>query len=126
MCEVGPKPIAMPIAQEPIAVKVGAYGDSVYFNEAERVYSACVVFRGEAEKLVNNGKAFNSFQPISYQAQVVAGMNYKIQVEVTGPSQIMPIEPPVIAKNILEMTVYWGLPPATPELTEAKLLQPLH
>ncbi|XP_019630619.1 PREDICTED: uncharacterized protein LOC109474707 [Branchiostoma belcheri] len=103
---------------------IPGYGDPVFFNETERAYGASLVFRGEVEKRVNNGEAFTSYRPVSFQAQVVEGINYKIQVEVRIwlPA---PIEPPEIVQKTVEMTVYWGLPPAIPKLTDAKILEPV-
>ncbi|KAI8517997.1 hypothetical protein Bbelb_040140 [Branchiostoma belcheri] len=110
---------------EPGPVIPGGFGPPVCFNETERAYGASLVFRGEVEKLVNNGEAFISYRPVSFQAQVVEGMNYKIQVEVSMISPIMPIEPPVIVQKTVEMTVYWGLPPAIPKVIEAKIVEPV-
>ncbi|XP_035664482.1 uncharacterized protein LOC118407984 [Branchiostoma floridae] len=111
---------------------MGGYGDTVSFSEATRAHAACQVFRGQAEERANNGKPFPQYTPLTYQAQVVAGMNYKIRVDVSGPPPEWPKEAgihgigPVMTKSVLEMTVYWGLGTATPELKDAKmLLEPL-
>ncbi|XP_078572675.1 uncharacterized protein LOC144859684 [Branchiostoma floridae x Branchiostoma japonicum] len=108
---------------------MGGYGDTVSFSEATRAHAACQVFRGQAEERANNGKPFPQYTPLTYQTQVVAGMNYKIRVDVSGPPGPWSAEEgigPVRTKSILEMTVYWGLGTATPELKDAKmLLEPL-
>ncbi|XP_078686399.1 uncharacterized protein LOC144919063 [Branchiostoma floridae x Branchiostoma belcheri] len=108
---------------EPGQVILGGFGPPVFFNETERAYGASLVFRGEVEKLVNNGESFISYRPVSFQAQVVEGMNYKILVEVSVNMLILPPVDPL--QKTVEITVYWGLPPAIPKLTDAKIVEPV-
>ncbi|CAH1238847.1 Hypp5646 [Branchiostoma lanceolatum] len=100
----------------------GGFGEPVSFSETQRAFSACQVFRGQVEDRLNHGKPFDNYKPLSYQAQLVAGTNYKIRVDVSGPPPQWPKGGgvgPVILRDIVEMTVYWGLPTATPELKDA-------
>ncbi|XP_078686468.1 uncharacterized protein LOC144919103 isoform X2 [Branchiostoma floridae x Branchiostoma belcheri] len=81
---------------------------NVSFTEAQRVYATCIAFRGEVEERLINGR-FARYVPVFYQAQVVAGMNYKIVVNVGKNNE---------GEDILViMEVFWGLGNATPELT---------
>ncbi|XP_066301408.1 uncharacterized protein [Branchiostoma lanceolatum] len=103
----------------------GGFGESVSFSDTERAFSACQVFRGQVEDRLNHGKPFDNYKPLSYQAQLVAGTNYKIRVDVSGPPPQWPKGGgvgPVILRDIVEMTVYWGPSTATPELTGAVML----
>ncbi|CAH1238860.1 Hypp5652 [Branchiostoma lanceolatum] len=103
----------------------GGFGEAVSFSDTERAFSACQVFRGQVEDRLNHGKRFDNYKPLSYQAQLVAGTNYKIRVDVSGPPPQWPKGGgvgPVILRDIVEMTVYWGPPTATPELTGAVML----
>ncbi|CAH1264047.1 Hypp2821 [Branchiostoma lanceolatum] len=103
----------------------GGFGESVSFSETQRAFSACQVFRGQVEDRLNHGKPFDNYKPLSYQAQLVAGTNYKIRVDVSGPPPQWPKGGgvgPVILRDIVEMTVYWGPPTATPELKDAVIL----
>ncbi|KAI8487097.1 hypothetical protein Bbelb_351670 [Branchiostoma belcheri] len=87
------------------------------FFEIDRAYSSCLGLRGQLEKLMS--KSFPNYKPISYQAQVVAGMNYKIRVDVSEPWGKWPAGGgigPVRLRNIVEMTVYWPPDEGTPEL----------
>ncbi|MGI4416832.1 hypothetical protein ACR2V2_25915 [Klebsiella pneumoniae] len=85
--------------------------DPAYFNDAvaDQARACCLVFQGEVQKRLNNGNVFESFAPIFYQTQVVAGINYKIMVSVGGDGRV-------------EMEVFWGLGTAMPELTSAEWL----
>ncbi|XP_078620821.1 uncharacterized protein LOC144887458 [Branchiostoma floridae x Branchiostoma japonicum] len=96
----------------PTAGVPGGWGPLTTIDQAEidRVRALCVLFRGEAEKQLNNGRSFESFIPHSYQTQVVAGINYGILAYV-GSGR---------APATVRLEVYWGLGPALPELTKVQ------
>ncbi|XP_078701008.1 uncharacterized protein LOC144927467 [Branchiostoma floridae x Branchiostoma belcheri] len=90
--------------------EVGGWSDPVLFNQTDtvdRARACCAMFQGEAEKRLNNSKAFMAFAPISYQTQVVAGTNYKILISVGGDARV-------------QMTVFWGLGAAVPQLVDVE------
>ncbi|XP_035664483.1 uncharacterized protein LOC118407985 [Branchiostoma floridae] len=91
-----------------------------FFFNAEKAFSASLVFRGQAEKIANDGKPFDNFMPLYYQVDE-SWTNYTIQVDVSEPIHIRPDGPigPIFPPLFLEMTVHWGPAPATPELKNA-------
>ncbi|XP_078701009.1 uncharacterized protein LOC144927468 [Branchiostoma floridae x Branchiostoma belcheri] len=89
----------------------GGLSSPEYFDSyhADRARACCTLFRGEAEKRLNDGKTFEKFAPIYYQMQSVAGTIYQILVGVGGTRDAR-----------VMMTVYWGPGPALPELSSVK------
>ncbi|XP_035661879.1 uncharacterized protein LOC118406118 [Branchiostoma floridae] len=97
----------------------GGWGPWTAFDQVEtdRARALLVLFRGEAEKTLNNGKAFEAFIPLSYQTQVVAGTNYSILAfvgDLGGSGQ------PKLPGPTVHFEVFWGLGPALPELTKVE------